>query len=524
MSIDWIKPPPPPKTLEEAYALILELFAGVQVLRQENESLRRENLTLRQENVALKQHVAILEERLGLNSKNSSLPPSKELSSGKKPKHPKLQKGFGKRNRGGQKGHQGQNRALIDLADIQKVELRPQHCPDCDSVLIPLARPPHRHQVFEIPPIVPEVTEYQRYFGCCQACNQTIEAPLPKGVPAGILGKRALSLISCFSGKYHLSKRHIQDIFHDCFSLDLSLGCISKAEGQVSEMLQGVYGEAQSYVQNQSNLRVDESSYKHGNSDGSNPKGKKGWLWVAASEQIALYKCSLSRSQAMAKELLGEGFAGIVNSDRHGAYNWLPLKQRQICWSHLIRDFVRISERNDESSEIGEGLLEASEELFKQWHRLKAGEIKRSSFQIYAHWIRTRVRSLLEQGADYPLSKGDKSPRAKSARTCQKLLKQEAAMWTFVRIEGIEPTNNDAERAIRGYVMWRKRSYGVESERGARFVERIMTVVESCRRQGRNVLDYLTEVIQAKFMNLPPPSLVPQGQNPQIGLLMAVGS
>lgn len=203
----------------------------------------------------------------------------------------------------------------------------------------------------------------------------------------------------------------------------------------------------------------------------------------------------------MAKELLGETFSGVVGSDRWSGYNWVATQQRQICWAHLLRDFEALILRGGVSEQIGRALVFEAQQMFHLWHRVRDGTLDRASFQTQMEVIQQQVGQLLRKGAicDHP----------KTVRTCCNLLKLEAALWTFVRVEGVEPTNNAAERAVRSGVLWRKRSFGTQSTNGSEFVERMMTVVASLRQQNRNVLSYLTAVCSAAIRGENAPSLLP---------------
>ncbi|MBF2053114.1 MAG: transposase, partial [Candidatus Sericytochromatia bacterium] len=197
-------------------------------------------------------------------------------------------------------------------------------------------------------------------------------------------------------------------------------------------------------------------------------------------------------------------------SDRWSGYNWLPIEQRALCWAHLVREFRRMSERPGESAEIGEALMEHGYQVFWDWRRYQAGEIQRCTFKQYMRGLRRQVHLLLKQGANYATEKGPKSARAQTASTCRALLKVESALWTFERKE-IEPSNNRAERAIRPLVVLRKVCYGTQSEQGSRLIERLFSVVRSCRQQNRSVLAFMKQSIEAHLGVGTMPSLVSEG-------------
>ena len=257
-------------------------------------------------------------------------------------------------------------------------------------------------------------------------------------------------------------------------------------------------------------MGADETGFVQGNADEQNPQSKRAWLWVAVTPLISFFCVKLSRSTEAAQALLGENFEGILNSDRYNAYNWVDVEQRQLCWAHLKREFTKISERSGVSRQLGRDLLAQQKKLFRLWKRVRDETLSRSEFELLVSPIQGRVKSLLEQGANYEIGSREKTPLAKTVRTCRQLLKVEVALWLFVTVAGLEPTNNAAERAIRPAVLWRRTSFGSQSEAGSVFVARMLTVVTSLRSQNRNVLEFMTEAIRASRKGSTSPSLLPR--------------
>ncbi len=487
MTLDPTTPPPPPQTLEDAYKIIVALWHEVG-------SLREENAALREENAALTQKVSDLEEKLRTDSSNSSKPPSSDPpSSGKKKRKKK-----DRRKSGGQPGHQGRTRELLPKKRVDEfVDCDPdEHC-ECGGDVEIDREHPERHQVLELPQIAVLVYEYLIHCGVCSKCGKVHRGSLPAGVPAGMLGPRALASVAVLSGKYHLSKRNIEELLSDLFGLDASLGTISNAEARVSKALEGPVEEAKAFLKEQAVVHADETGHKIG--------GKKAWMWVAVTSLVSVFMIRCSRGQAVAKELLGEAFGGYLVSDRWGGYNWVALAQRALCWAHLIRDFKKVEDRGGVSAEIGSKLLEYVQKMFHLWHLFTDGELSRSELQLKMKPIRKAIEELL--------AKGTTCGHAKTQRTCKRILKVKQALWTFIDVPGIEPTNNVAERTIRSYVLWRKTSFGTQSERGNLFVERMMTVSATCKQQGRNVLDYVTEAVKENLRGGEVPSLLPESIN-----------
>ena len=289
----------------------------------------------------------------------------------------------------------------------------------------------------------------------------------------------------------------------------MAVGSVGRLRQAISDAIALPVGEVHEYVQHQGQVSIDETSFQQGNADGANPTGTKGWLWVVVTPLVCYFQVLLSRSQAAAQTILGSAFAGYVNSDRYSAYTWLATKQRQVCWAHLKRDFTKIAQRSGVSREVGEVLLKQHEHLFELWHRVRDGTLERTQLSLDVEPIRQSVHQILTEVADYAIVENEKTALVKTVRTCRQLLKVEPALWLFVTVEGIEPTNNAAEQAIRPAVLWRKCSHGSQSAQGSLFVGRMMTVVTSLRRQQRHVLDYLSEARRAKRHGLPAPSLLP---------------
>jgi transposase len=198
------------------------------------------------------------------------------------------------------------------------------------------------------------------------------------------------------------------------------------------------------------------------------------------------------------------GDLGVLTTDRYPAYDHLPAAKRQICWAHLRRDFQAMIDRRNEGTGVGEDLLLHADILLMQWKRVRDGTLTRRGFrQTYLGWVRAEVCELLTRGA------GCGCGCATTAGVCRELLAVQPALYTFAAVEGVEPTNNAAERALRHAVCWRKTSYGTDSPAGSRFVERVLTVVASCRQQRRDVLEFLTGCVRATHAGAAPPSLVP---------------
>jgi transposase len=474
------KPPLPPEIWEHTPLVAQELIvAQAAALAQ-----------LRVEVAQLKATVEEWAQRLGRNSRNSSQPPSADPPQA--PTRPR--RGPSGRRPGGQPGHEGQTRALVPVEEVDVLmPLKPVQCPRCQHPLQGNDPQPQRHQVAEIPPIRPVVTEYQLHQLCCPACGAVTRAELPAGVPSGGFGPRVQAITALCTGAYHLSKRTTQQVMADLFRLPLSVGTVANLEQATVQAVAEPVAEARGYVQQQPAAYLDETGWREGRA--------RAWLWAAVTTWVTVFVVRASRGGKVAQELLGERFWGYLVTDRWSAYTWYPTWRRQVCWAHLLRDIEAMIERGGRSQEIGEALRAQARQMFHWWHRVRDGTLAHASFAQYMWPIRREVERLLEVGQTCGVPK--------TAGGCREILKVRHALWTFVRHAGVEPTNNAAERAIRPGVLWRKGSFGTQSADGSRFVETMMTVVATLTQQRRRVLDYLTAACEAALRGEIAPSLLP---------------
>jgi len=444
---------------------------------------------------------AALKEKLAKSSRNSSKPPS---SDGPKEKAERRTKKPTGRAAGGQPGHPKHERPAWPAEKVNKrVVLRPKQCEQCSSPLVGEDPEPHRHQLFELPKVEPIVTEFLQHSLGCKECGHVTRAPLPVGVPSRIFGPSVDAASGYLMGVHKLGKRGAAEALFDLYGLPISVGAIVDSQREVSEALAEPYDEIVAHAQAAPVKNADETSWIEG-------KGKKAraWLWTLVTTHAIVFMIQKTRATDGAVKLLlngktriGELVFGVLGTDRHGAYNFWPLRSRQFCWSHLTRDFTAISERTGASGRIGKQLIEETGRMFGWWHRVRDGTLSRASFRVYMRSLSARVEALLAEG----IERGDE----KTARTCAKLLKAKVALWTFVRVEGVEPTNNSAERAVRHGVIVRKVSGGTKSEGGSRFIERILTVRATLRLQGRPILPFILTACEARLRRATPPSLLP---------------
>jgi transposase len=493
-----VKRQPPPSittqdwdaTPNSVQTLVYTLLAAVEEMQQIVSVLQKQ---IEQQQKVIKQQqkqINQLEEQVGKTSRNSSKPPSSD------PPHVKKAppKAKGKRKQGGQPGHKGHGRKLKPPEEVTRfVVSKPSECEECGTLLLGIDPQPHRHQVCELPPIEPEIIEYQAHALTCLCCGHKNRAPWPAAMPTGSFGPRVQGLIGYLSGRFSVSRRDVEEMMASIFQVEISLGAVSTQEANLSDALEQPVTEAQNYVQQQAQANTDETSWKKNN--------KQHWLWTATTEWVTIFLVVATRGADGFKQLMGTEFSGIIGSDRWSAYNGLSAARRQLCWAHLLRDFQAFVDRKGESAVIGQALLKQATAMFDLWHRARDGTLSRPDFQKAMRPIRQEVEALLAVGTFVNHSK--------TVNTCANILKIAPALWSFVEHEGIEPTNNAAERALRRGVLWRKRSFGSQSDRGLRFTERILTTVTTLRQQQRNVLDFLALACHAQHLGLPAPSLLP---------------
>lgn len=439
-------------------------------------------IKLRKEIEELKVVILELQQRLNRNSSNSSIPPSANPLGAPK-RLPRKPTG---RKQGGQPGHRGHHRLQFPPERVNEVvEYIPEICSECHS---PLATEgdssnpePRRHQIAELPPMPVVITEHRAHSRLCPCCGKLNQAKIPPQVLSHTIGPRLAAAMSCLSGAYHLSRRSVKEILERVFGVPVSLGTIVHLEAQTTKALADSYNNILAEVRADDAKNIDETGWFM--------RGDRRWLWVGACKQAAGFRIHASRGFAGLTALLGKKIHGTLSSDRWSAYNRLPLDQRQLCWSHLGRDFQKHFERGGEARKIGETGLEVHSCVFADWNEFREGKIDRSVLKKRIDLIASEFQRELKSGSE--------SSDKKTRTFCRKLLSVYPALWKFSRTSGVEPTNNYAERTVRGAVIWRKCSYGHQSLLGGQFVERLLSVVTTLKLRNQNVLEYLYESIKS---------------------------
>jgi transposase len=467
---------------------IEELEAANRKLRTDIEDLKGVIQRQQEQIGQLQEQLAGALAKLGTNSANSSLPPSSDRFHRKRRPPPRADQP-GKKS-GGQPGHPRQQRPLVPPEQVgQRIPCKPTRCRRCGKPLTGSDPNPLPHQVAELPVVVPDIVEYQLHRLKCPCCHTSTCGTLPPFVK-GHFGPRLEATLALLAGQYRLGLRPVVDLAADLWGLDISAAMVGKLRHSTAEALLVPWVQLAQYVRSQ-NVNIDETPWREAK--------KQVYLWALVTPLAAWFRIAKGRTAEVAQQMLGKHYPGVATCDRLKSYWWI--KHLQWCWAHLRRDFQAMIDRGNSGKSIGERLLKQSDKLFHLWHQLKEGKLSRGQLQEAIKPVREAVRRALKAGQSCGCDK--------TAGTCKELHSHQQWLWTFVDVEGVEPTNNEAERSERHGVLWRKTSGGTDSEQGSRFVERILTVVHTCRRQGKKVLDYLGACILAWRHNRAPPSLLP---------------
>jgi transposase len=443
----------------------------------------------------LREQLAEVLARLQQNSANSSLPPSSDAPADRAQRPQSPPSG---RKPGGQKGHRGVTRCDFPPDAVNRtLTCVPTQCQGCGAALLPEATAgdpePRRHQVGELPPLQLHVTEYHRHGRCCPRCGQTTWAELPLGVPAGHWGPGVQALAALLTGYFRLSRRRTQEFLRTLLGYAPCIGTLVALEGATVSALAPAVTEAATAVAGAAVINVDETGWRQGR--------ERPTLWVAVTPQVALFRMG-RRDKKTYQQLLPEGVPRVLGSDRYCVYDGVSVARRQLCWAHLKRNFQALLElENPRARTVGRWAGSELRKLFGLWHQFQEGRGSRAELLEGARPIQTAFRALLALGVTA-------TPKA-CRNLCRSLQERWEALWTFLTQAGVEPTNNAAERALRGAVLWRKGSFGHKSAGGGTFVETLLTVCGSLRLQQRNVMEFVQATCHAALRGESGPQLVP---------------
>jgi len=458
---EWAATPPAVRAALQAALLVIEQL-----------------LPLQQQVAALQQQVAELQARLNQHSQNSSKPPSSDPPSAP-PRPTRPARG---RARGAQPGHVGQHRPLLPPDELH--EIVPHHpliCPECQADLptsLPDVAPVLRQQVWEIPELRPCVSEHQYHSVCCPHCHTLVRAERPPDVPPGAFGPRATATVGLLRGSYHLSDQAVGTLLADLFGLPLSDGSVVALQTSVSAALASPYEAILEAVQAAQVANVDETGWKEA--------GARRWLWVVVTSAATLFQVAKGRGGEVLRGLLGDEFDGIVGSERLKTYRCLDVDRRQLCWAHLIRNLLALAERKGTLGAWAADLLVLADLMFGLWYQFRAGCIDRALLQAALVPIQAAMRTILERGVRrYDQAQG----------LSDELLNLWPALWTFVTVAGVEPTNNAAERALRAVALGRKNYLFAGSNAGGERAAAMYTLIGSAKLNGIDPEAYLSHVL-----------------------------
>ena len=438
---------------------------------------------------ALTKQVEVLLEKLGQNSSNSHRPPSSDPPGAGEKRNPKRGKG----KRGGKHGHRGSFRELVPASEVDEVvDLFPSHCENCWAELPKTADPEAlRYQLVELPEIKPHTKELRRHEVGCGCCGHKTRAAYdPAEIPSSPFGPRLLALVALLTGVYHISRRKSGQLLQDVLGVKLSLGAISSIEARVSDALAAPVAEAWE--------RVNDADVKHTDGTSWLQAGALMCLWTIATTAATVFKVLADGSKATLAPLFSNQ-VGILVSDRAKALTFWVMERRQICWAHLARKFVSFSERPGLAATLGKELLDLTALVFDYRHDYRTGKLSTDKYVEWMKPVREQFEAVLQRAAAAEIDR--------MSGSCADILEHKHALWTFVERDDVEPTNNHAERELRAFVMWRRRSFGTQSDRGNVYAERVMTVAHTARKQNKNAFAFLIACVRAHVDQTNAPSL-----------------
>jgi len=463
---------------DDLRAVIRELREVIRELRESNARLAAENQELRT--------------RANRNSGNSSKPPS---SDGPWSKRRKRRRPPSDKKQGAQPGHPGKTRDLVDEDDVDEVvDHEPKECTNCGcQELLVGGKDARRHQVIEIPPLVATITEHRFHQRICACCGEEVVAAFPLDVPRSTFGPRLQALTATLVAGYRLSRSETSRLLSEAFGVSMSVGSVSNIEHRISCALEPAFDEALTALRASDLAHIDETPWKK--------RGILHWLWTGVGDGVTVHRIDRRRNREALIRLMGTDFAGIQVTDRLATYDKIPAKRRQLCWAHLERDFRAFEQGPHKGRAFGVAGLAIAQALMRCVREYK----QHGNRDRFEDEVRPYLGELIEL-----LVEGASSDILKVSGFAAHLLTRADSLWTFADHEGVPPTNNVAERAIRKAVLWRKNCFGSQSNRGLRFAERMMTVIATKRRRAEGVLDYLVEVTRAAISGSPAPPLMPQ--------------
>ena len=459
---------------------------------REIDRLREENERLRKQLEEQAKRIADLERQLALKQQNSTItskPPSSDGLAGRQRERGRRLKS--RRTAGGQPGHPGHHRELVPIERVSAiVDLAPEACRQCARRLHArhTVGDPRRHQVTELPPIAAHITEYRCHRRQCPDCGTITLAPLPDE-QATQFGPQLTALIAYLTVVCRMPRLVVQRFLEGALQIPISLGSTQNAWEETSAAVAAPYAELETALRHEAVVNADETGHR--------TNGEKRWLWAFVARTFVLYRIAASRGSDVLQVVLGATFAGILGSDRLPAYLKYVVGQRQFCWAHVTRNLLSAFDlaTTPAAKRFCREALALDRRIFRLWHRFRGDPAARGSPLTRAELIakvlpiEKRLFALGERYLD--------AANADVRNLAHAFFVHNQHFFTFVHEEGVEPTNNAAERALRTAVQWRKIMFGTRSDEGERAVERLLTIVRTCQLQHLNALAYLTAAVAA---------------------------
>jgi transposase len=503
-----------PPSREELQRQVEQQQREIEKLRQQVVEQDRQIADAQKQITDAERQIADLERQLATrkkNSTNSSKPPSSDGLAGTQRRRCSPRKKSG-RKPGGQPGHVGQERQWVEKPDRSE-EVLPQHCKHCGTALPQTPKvwqttgETSCRQIVDLPELIlPVVTEYRYPKLVCPCCQKGTRAEL-RSEHAHQIGERLTAVVSYLISARKMTRRDVRDTLQDLFGVDISVGSVQKAWEETADAVEAPYREVQEALATEPVLNSDET--------GSRTNGEKRWVWALCSSWFVFYHIACSRGVEVLVELLGEAFAGILCSDRCPTYLSYHRGLAQFCWAHLQRTLKGIEEfaSTTDAEHFARDMLSAVERMFGLWYQFR-GEagcgkrlLTRTELIRQSVPIQKKICGLAEKYLDSE----DRDVR----NLARAFYMHWEKLFTFIEQEGVEPTNNVSERAMRLFVLIRKITYGNRSAKGEIALARLITVTQTCKLQQRPLLTYLHTAVHGHRRRQPAPSLRPiQCQQP----------
>jgi transposase len=479
-------------------------------LHRENERLQRELKELRrkiaerdQQIADAEKQIADLERQLAVrkqNSTNSSKPPSSDGLAGEP--RPRGRRKKSRRKAGGQPGHRGAHRPLVPAERVNEIRpVLPEKCQHCGHSLsahleqVQTTGTVRRHQVTELPPMQARVIEYQCHRVVCPECGESTRAAVPEEA-TGYFGPQLAALIAYLTVVCRMPRRVVEALLAQVLGIEISLGSTQKCWEEASQAVAVPCQELEEQLKDEPVLNVDETGWR--------TNGDKRYLWAFVAARYVVYTVAPTRGSEVLIRLLGAVFRGILCSDRFSAYLKYHSGKAQFCWAHLKRTLLGIVELTKSSAveRFCRDALAQHARLFRLWHKFRGGRIVRAQLLLRSIPIQQRIFALAERHLH--------SRHREVSNLATALFEYNERLFTFLEKEGVEPTNNSAERALRTGVQWRKICFGNRSANGELATARLLTIAETCELQGLNVLAYLSAAIARHRRRQQTASLLPR--------------